>query len=125
MPVSGVKLFSHANELSIEVCEKKSCISDLINCRSSMSLLVPWLLLTKISIENFNTISAAQLASLLQLAYNIQTLEIFDEDGALTHALLHNEDNLGTIVNRQVSISVYLIKDILISNKLKRVDLKN
>ncbi len=106
MSISGVKLFPHANELSIEVCERESCLSDLGNCRSSMSLLVPWALLKKISIENFNIISAAQLASILQLAYNIQTLEIGDEPRALLRALLRNEDNLGTIVNRQVSISV-------------------
>ncbi|CAF0769752.1 unnamed protein product [Rotaria sordida] len=105
MSVDGVKLFPHANQLSIEVCERESRLTDLSNCRSSISLLVPWLSLKKISIENNSTISSAQLASILKLAYNIHTLEIDDEDGNLVHALLNNEDNLGTIVNRQNLIS--------------------
>ncbi|CAF3005575.1 unnamed protein product [Rotaria sp. Silwood2] len=100
--VSGEKLFPHANKLLIIVCERESCLADLSSCRSSMSLLVPWSLLIKISIDNYDTISTAQLASMLQLPYNIQTLEIDDDDGVLPRGLLRNEDNLGTIVNRQI-----------------------
>ncbi|CAF0994060.1 unnamed protein product [Rotaria sordida] len=100
--VNGVKLFPYANELFIEVCERESRLIDLSNCRSSISLLVPWSSLKKISIENNSTISPAQLASILKSAYNIHTLEINDEDSNLVHALLNNEDNLGTIVNRQI-----------------------
>ncbi|CAF4134344.1 unnamed protein product, partial [Rotaria sordida] len=50
-------------------------------------------------------ISPVQFASILKLVYNIHILEIDDEDGNLVHALLNNEDNLGTIVNRQNLIS--------------------
>ncbi|CAF3108752.1 unnamed protein product [Rotaria sp. Silwood2] len=99
MSVSGVKLFPQANELLIHETEREVFLSDISNCKSSILLCVSWSSLTKISIENFQTISEVQLAPILQLACNLHTLEITDESDTLPHALLHNEDNLGTIVN--------------------------
>ncbi|CAF3996545.1 unnamed protein product [Rotaria sordida] len=55
--------------------------------------------------DSENTISPVQFALILKLVYNIHILEIDDEDGNLVHALLNNEDNLGTIVNRPNLIS--------------------
>jgi len=81
-----------------------------------MSLFIPWSLITKISI-NSNSIGAAELEVVLQLAYNVHTLELIDEGGILSPAILYNKDNLGTILNLKVSISRFKEKyECLINN---------
>jgi hypothetical protein len=63
-------------------------------------------LLTKISIADGHIVNAAKLEALLQLAYNLHTLEIQDDSGILPRAILHNYNNLGTRINQQVRISI-------------------
>ncbi|CAF4959161.1 unnamed protein product, partial [Rotaria socialis] len=33
--------------------------------------------------------------------YNVHTLEVLEDSGFFAHAILHNIDNLGTLVNQQ------------------------
>lgn len=49
--VNPINLFSHASELFINGFTGKNCHLDLGNCRSSLSTLVPWTLLTKIRVD--------------------------------------------------------------------------
>jgi len=107
MTNTGLNLFPHASELFISAFEKKSYLIDLGNCTSSISQLVPWSILTRISIENGTNVTAAELEAILRTAHNIDTLRISDEDGVLPRAILRNEDGLGDIVNRQVSICLF------------------
>ena len=79
---------------------------DLGNCTSSISRLVPWSTLTKIDIDNENTVTASELEAILQIARNVNTLKIFDQHGILPRAILHKH-GLGNIVNRQVSIYLF------------------
>jgi hypothetical protein len=105
MSIAGINFYSHATELLINAYEKKIYLLDLANCTSSISRLVPWSLLTQIIVDNENTISATELEAILEIAYNVDTLEINDEDGILPRAILSNTGHLATRINRQVSIS--------------------
>ncbi|CAF4540043.1 unnamed protein product [Rotaria sp. Silwood2] len=99
--VNPINLFSRTNELFINGFTGKSCHLDLGNCRSSISALVPWTLLTKIRVDDGNVISAAELEAILRMAYHVHTLQIDDSDG-LSGAIFCNTDNLGTRVNEQI-----------------------
>jgi hypothetical protein len=106
MSVNAVDLFPRANELFVDGFIGNNYVSDLSNGGSSISSLVPWSLLTKISIDGTYHIKAAEVEAILRMAYNVHTLQTCDDDGSLSHAILHNIDNLGTRANGQVSISI-------------------
>ncbi|CAF1267735.1 unnamed protein product [Rotaria sordida] len=96
-----INLYPHINKLALNNSENKTCLLDLDNCRNSLSLFVPWLLITKISI-NADFVGVTELEAILQLADNVHTLEIVDEDGILSPAILYNKNDLGTMVNRKI-----------------------
>ncbi|CAF1641169.1 unnamed protein product [Rotaria magnacalcarata] len=97
---SGIKLYPRINEFILDY-SGSILLPDLDNCRSSLSLFLPWLLVTKIS-TNADVVCVAELKAVLQLADNVHTLEIVDEDGILSAAILYNQNDLGTIVNRKI-----------------------
>jgi hypothetical protein len=70
--------------------------------------MIPWSLLTKITIDEGNVVTAGVLESILRMAYNVHTLEIHDDRESLPRAILRNTDNLGTHINEQVRI--FLLK---------------
>lgn len=106
MSVDAVDLFPCVNELFISGFNSKSCLSDLDNYRDSISPHVPWSLLKKISIDDGAIISAAELEAILQMAYNVDTLQISHDRGIINDGIFRDTDGLGTRVNRQVSISI-------------------
>jgi len=106
MSVDAVGLFPRVNELFINGFNSKSCLSDLDNCRDSISPHIPWSLLKKISIDDDAIISAAELKAILQMAYNVDTLQISHNEGILNDAIFRDTDGIGARVNRQVSISI-------------------
>jgi hypothetical protein len=63
-------------------------------------------LLKKISIDDDAIISAAELKAILQMAYNVDTLQISHNEGILNDAIFRDTDSIGARVNRQVSISI-------------------
>ncbi|CAF2443312.1 unnamed protein product [Rotaria sp. Silwood2] len=101
MPVNPVDLFPRADTLSLRGYKKINCVRDLGNCRSSISSLVPWSLLTNISINHSYVLTPATLESILRMAYNVHTLEIFDDCGILFRPILNNH-NLTTLINQQI-----------------------
>jgi hypothetical protein len=102
MTINAVDLFPRANELFLTGYRNKSCLSQLGNCRSSISSLVPWSLLKKITIDELNI--ASQLEAILRMADNVHTLIINDDGGFLPRAILHNYHHLGTRISQQVRI---------------------
>ena len=102
---SGINLYPQINEFILNYSGSKFCLSDLDNCGSSLSLFLPWSLVTKIS-TSANVVCEAELKAVLQLADNVHTLEIVDEDGILSAAILRDRNDLGTIVNRKVNTSL-------------------
>jgi hypothetical protein len=80
--------------------EKKTHLSNLENFKYS----IPWHLLTKMTIHNSNTINESELKIILGMAYNVDTLEIFDHYGVLRRKMLRNTNDLGTCMNKQVRI---------------------
>src|SRR5271154_208756 len=88
MSIKAVDLFPRANELFLYGYKKKNRLSELGNCRSSISSLVPWSLLTKISIDEGDVVTVAGLESILRMAYNVHTLEIYDDSETLPRAIL-------------------------------------
>ncbi|CAF1314619.1 unnamed protein product [Rotaria sordida] len=108
MSINAIDLFSRANELVLSGYKKTNHLSDLGNCRSFISSLVPWSLLTKISVDGGEVITSVRLESILCLAYNVHTLQIHDDRGILPRAILLNTDNLGTRVYYQIkSLDIY------------------
>ncbi|CAF3403770.1 unnamed protein product [Rotaria sp. Silwood1] len=101
MPVNPVDLFPRADTLSLRGYKKINRVRDLGNCRSSISSLVPWSLLTNISINHSYVLTPATLESILRMAYNVHTLEIFDDSGILFRPILNNH-NLTTLINQQI-----------------------
>lgn len=97
-------MFPRANKLSLYGYKKTNCIRDLVQSGSSISSFVPWSLLTQIEINDSDVITQHTLKSLLEIAYNVHTLEIIDHRGILTRTILYNKDNYGTRINRQVEI---------------------
>ncbi len=106
MSKNPAELFARASELVLCGYKKRNRLSELSNCRSSMSSLVPWSLLTKISIDGGDIVTSATLESILRMAYNVHTLEICDYREILPRAILRDTDGLGNRVNEQVKISL-------------------
>jgi hypothetical protein len=106
MAINAADLFPRANELFLTDYRKENCILDLDNLRSSISSLVPWSLLTKLSINEGDIVTTAELESILRMAYNVHTLDIGEHIGIYSHAILHNIDNLETRVHQQVRVSI-------------------
>ncbi|CAF1491312.1 unnamed protein product [Rotaria sp. Silwood1] len=78
-------------------------LPNLLNTTHLRTLtIVPWSLLTKISIDEGDVVTTGELESILRMAYNVHTLVIRDDRGVFSHAILHNIDNLGTRVNQQI-----------------------
>jgi hypothetical protein len=104
MPIDPVKLFPRADTLFLQGHRRINCVRDLGNYRSSISSLVPWSLLTKISINYSNVLTSTTLESILRMAYNVHTLDLFDDRGILLWSILNNH-NLISLMNQQVRIS--------------------
>ncbi|CAF1605589.1 unnamed protein product [Rotaria magnacalcarata] len=102
MPFNAADLCSRVNELLLFDSIGNSCTSVVDNCRSSIMSLVPGPLKTKITIDADDLVKAAELEPILRMAYNVNTLEICDETGILSQAILRNTDNLGTRADEQV-----------------------
>ncbi|CAF1310206.1 unnamed protein product [Rotaria sordida] len=105
-PTDVTDLFPRANTLSFYGYNKTNCVRDLANCRSSISSLVPWLLLTNIKINHSDVITQHTLVSILGMGYNVHTLDIVDDRGILVRTILHNKDKFGTQINEQVRNSI-------------------
>jgi hypothetical protein len=106
--MNRTNLFPHINELLID--RPASRLSYFDDCRSSMSRLIPWSLLTKITINGGGIMNATQLGSILRLADHVHTLELSDMTGILPHAILYNKKNLSSIINLRVKILIKNIK---------------
>ncbi|CAF4441626.1 unnamed protein product [Rotaria sp. Silwood2] len=120
IPINAVDLFPHANQLAITDFRNKYCLSDLGNCKSSISSLVPWSLLTKISITDCNVITAAKLQPILRMAYNVHTLRIYENRRISPSAVLRIYGNLGTRASEQIQ-SFGIHDGMLTSRKAKDV----
>ncbi|CAF1234545.1 unnamed protein product [Rotaria sordida] len=108
MSTDVIDLFPRANTLSLYGYKKTNRIRDLVNSINSISSLVPWSLLTHIQINGSDIITQYTLKSMLQMAYNVHTLEIFDDRGILFRSMLHNKDNFGTLINQQIkSLNIF------------------
>ncbi|CAF4984346.1 unnamed protein product [Rotaria sp. Silwood1] len=95
-------------------------MSYLGNCKSSISSLVPWSLLTKISITDCNVITAAKLEPILRMAYNVHALRIYENRRISPSAVLRIYDNLGTRASEQIQ-SFGIHDGMLTSRKAKDV----
>lgn len=104
MSINAVDLFPRANELFLYGYRKKSNLSELYTCKNSVSSMIPWSLITKISVDEEDVVNVAELESILRMAYNVHTLQIKDFREKLPRAILRNTNNLGTCVNEQVRI---------------------
>ncbi|CAF1256905.1 unnamed protein product [Adineta steineri] len=100
--MEAIDLFPHANELVLRAYKQKNCFSEFGNCQSFTSSSIPWTLIRKISIEEDVNITAIELESILQMASHVHTLSIADFRGYLPRAILHNHNDLGTRVNKQI-----------------------
>ncbi len=92
--MNAIDLFSHANELVVIDFKNKTCLPDLGNCKTSISSLVPWSLLTKISITRCRVITAAELEPILRMACNVHTLRIYRNEPISIRTVLSIYDNL-------------------------------
>ena len=102
----SINLFPCANELFLFGHKKSNRLSELVNPTNSVSSMVPWSLLTKISIDIGDVVVTVSTSeSILRMAYNVHTLEICDDRGGLTRAILRNINHLGIRVCQQVTIS--------------------
>ena len=106
MPIAAMKLFPHTSELFLVDNVSNDHLSHLIDPESSMSLRVPWSLLTKISISAGTVVSAEQLEGILRLANRVHTL-LLDGTGEFTRAILRRNQHLCAFLNRQVRISTF------------------
>ncbi|CAF1406593.1 unnamed protein product [Rotaria sordida] len=107
MLINPVDLFPRADTLSLRGYKKTNRVRDLGNFRSSISSLVPWSLLTNLSINHSDVLTPATFESILRMAYNVDTLELFDDRGILLRPILNNH-NLVTLINQQIkSFEIY------------------
>ncbi|CAF4319596.1 unnamed protein product [Rotaria sp. Silwood2] len=107
MSIEGMDLFLLADELFISIVQKNKYLSSLGDCENSVSSSIPWSLIRKIRINNGAFVSAAELESILRMAYNVDTLKIYDDKGTLPRLILRNTDHLGTRINQQIR-SLYM-----------------
>ncbi|CAF4528755.1 unnamed protein product [Rotaria sp. Silwood2] len=104
-PMKGTSeyLFLRSDELYISGDHQcNECFTELGNCGSSLSSLVPRSLLKQITIDWSYSVNAAQLEAILRLAYNVDALVLIDDIGLLTRMILHNTDQVGIHVNQQI-----------------------
>ncbi|CAF4304991.1 unnamed protein product [Rotaria sp. Silwood2] len=101
MPFNPLNLFPRAHTLSLRGYKRNNSVRELGNCRSSISSLVPWSSITNISINHSNVLTPVTLESILRMAYNVHTLDLFDHRGILLRPILNNY-NLTTLINQQV-----------------------
>ncbi|CAF1361258.1 unnamed protein product [Rotaria sordida] len=131
MPIHAADLFPRANELFLHGYRNENCVLELGNITSSISSLVPWSSLTKISIDNSDVVLTAELESILRMAYNVHSLYIWENTGIFRHAIIHNINNLGTLINQQVQtleIVFFIIHDSYLGlrwTSLPMIDRKN
>ena len=105
---NAVDLFPRANELVLIPSKDKSSFPNLGYFKSPIPSLVPWSLLTKISIEQGDVVPAAELEAILRMAYNVRALDLDILSSILLRRILRNHDNLGTRVNQQVRIYILI-----------------
>ena len=103
MSINPVNLFPCADTLYLQGHKKINSVRNLGNCRSSISSLVPWSLLTNISINHSNVLTSVTLESILRMAYNVHTLDLIDDSGFLFRSILNNH-SLTSLINQQVRI---------------------
>ncbi|CAF1128943.1 unnamed protein product [Adineta steineri] len=102
MSINEVDLFPYADELFLQGYYDKDCFFELNNCKSPISLLVPWPLLTKISFDEGVVVSVHVLELILRKAYNVRTLHIYYGNENLSRSILRNIDGVGTHINEQI-----------------------
>ncbi|CAF3505339.1 unnamed protein product [Adineta steineri] len=100
--MNSSKLFRHFQEFHLDEFMYNSCFSDLTDCTSLASSMIPWSLLTKISICGTDFIKSSLLEAILKTAFNVRTLEISDDTGRLPCMILRNKNNLGNRINEQI-----------------------
>ncbi|UJR07375.1 hypothetical protein I4U23_011661 [Adineta vaga] len=120
MSMNAFELFSHANELVISDYGNKVCLSNIRNCKSSISLLIPWSLLTIISITNCDVITADELEPILRMAYNVHTLRIYKNRRISSSAIMRIYDNLESRASEQIE-SIEMHDRMLTLNKAKPI----
>ncbi|CAF2978676.1 unnamed protein product [Rotaria sp. Silwood2] len=98
MKVTSEYLFLRSDELYISGDHQcNECFTELGNCGSSLSSLVPWPLFKQITIDWSYSVNAAQLEAILRLAYNVDALVLIDDIGLLTRMILHNTDQIQSL----------------------------
>ncbi|CAF1404229.1 unnamed protein product [Rotaria sordida] len=102
MSVNALDLFRHTDQLLLNGFVGNNYFSDLANCRSSISSLVPWTQISKVFVCGTDFIKSGTLESILRMASNVHTLEIWDVDGTLPRAILRNKNDVGTRINEQI-----------------------
>ncbi|CAF3769531.1 unnamed protein product [Rotaria sordida] len=102
MSVNALDLFQHTDQLLLNGFVGNNYFSDLANCRSSISSLVPWTQISKVFVCGTDFIKSGTLESILRMASNVHTLEIWDVDGTLPRAILRNKNDVGTRINEQI-----------------------
>ena len=111
MSINPVNLFPCANELLLSGHKKRNRLSELVNPTNSVSSMVPWSLLRKITMDIGDVVTVSTLESILRMASNVHTLEIRDERGGLPRAILRNFHHVGTRVCQQVKVSFFSKKE--------------
>ncbi|CAF2679788.1 unnamed protein product [Rotaria sp. Silwood2] len=102
MSANAADLFPCANELLLVSYKDKNRSPNLPYFKSPTSSLIPWSLFTKISIEEGDAVRAAELETILQMAYNVYELDLGIMGSILLDKIFHNDDNLGTRINQQI-----------------------
>ncbi|CAF3183626.1 unnamed protein product, partial [Rotaria sp. Silwood2] len=93
MPINATDMFPRANELFLTDYREET---------------FPWPLLTKISNDEGAIVTTTELESILLMAYNVHTLDIWEDKGINSSAILHNIDNLGTRIKTLVMDDITL-----------------
>ncbi|UJR32550.1 hypothetical protein I4U23_020012 [Adineta vaga] len=101
MLINSENLFPRAETIFLQGHKKVNSLRNLGSCRSSLSSLVPWSLLTNIEINHSNVLTSSILESKLRMANNVHTLELFDDCGILLQSILRNH-NLTSLINQQI-----------------------
>ncbi|CAF3359636.1 unnamed protein product, partial [Rotaria sp. Silwood2] len=93
MPINATDMFPRANELFLTDYREET---------------FPWPLLKKISNDESDIVTTTELESILLMAYNVHTLDIWEDNGINSSAILHNIDNVGTRIKTLVMDDITL-----------------
>ena len=108
--MNSLNFFRYVQEFYLDGGLYNNYLSDLTNRTSLAFSMVPWSSLTKISICGTDFIKSSLLEAILKMAFNVRALDISDDTGRLPSMILHNKNNLGDRINKQVSIRFLMKK---------------